>query len=84
VGRKGRQSQQGNRGLRRVMYLAAWLYLCAWIVALSLGRLPAEVRFASIGVAAAAILLIVLVLVEPHPTQTPVIPSRSYSVKTTD
>jgi len=67
----GGHQQQRARGrlvrLRRVVYLAAWLYLCAWVVALSLGAVPASATLASVGVAAAAVLLIIVVLVSPRP-----------------
>jgi len=67
----GGHQQQRARGrlvrLRRVAYLAAWLYLCGWVIALSLGRVPASATLASVGVAAAAVLLIIVVLVSPRP-----------------
>jgi hypothetical protein len=61
--------------LRRPAYLAAWVYLCAWILALSLNSLPGSVRFGSMGIAAAAIVVIGLVLIEPRPTRAPAVPS---------
>jgi hypothetical protein len=73
VGRHGRQHQQGHRAsdralrLRHVAYQAAWLYMCAWIAALSLGRLPHALEVASVALALAAVLLIVVVLIEPRP-----------------
>lgn len=58
--------------LRHGAYLAAWLYLCAWIVASSLGWVPASLRLAGVGLTAAAVLLILTVLLAPRPTRTPV------------
>ena len=78
MGRHGRQRQQGYWGseghrralrLRRVAYRAAWLYMCAWIAAVSLGRLPHPLEVASLAPAVAALLLIIAVLVEPRPTR---------------
>lgn len=50
-------------------YRAAWLYMCAWIAAVSLGRLPHTLEVASLAPAVAALLLIVAVLIEPRPTR---------------
>jgi hypothetical protein len=51
------------------------VYLCAWILALSLSWLPVSVRFGSMGLAAVAIVVIGLVLIEPRPTRAPAVPS---------
>jgi hypothetical protein len=81
VGRQGRQHQQrdGGRGLhtrllllRLAAYRAAWVYMCAWIAAVSLGRLPHPLGVVSVSLAVAAVLLIAVVLLEPRPTRAPV------------
>lgn len=69
--------------LRRVAYLAAWLYLCAWIVALSLGSVPASARVASVVMAAAALLVIVAVLVAPRPARSSSAASEMHGVSHT-
>ena len=48
--------------------------MCAWIVALSLGRLPHPLGVVSVSVAVAAVVLIVVVLIEPRPMRAPVAP----------
>jgi hypothetical protein len=58
-----------NQGMRRVTYRLAWLYLCAWVVTLCLGAIPAAARLASIVLAAGALMTIVVTLVGPRPTQ---------------
>jgi hypothetical protein len=62
--------------LRRVTYRLAWLYLCAWVVTLCLGAIPAAVGLASIVLAAVAVVTIGVTLVGPRPT--------SAEVSTTD
>ncbi len=84
MGRRGRRHQQRGwwpgtgRGrllrLRRAAYRAAWVYLCAWIAAVSLGRLPHPLEVASLAPAVAALLLIVAVLIEPRPKRGSVAP----------
>ena len=78
MGRHGRQHQHWywgsdgyspGPGRRRVAYRAAWLYICAWIAAVSLGRLPHPLEVVSLAPAVAALLLIVAVLIEPRPTR---------------
>ncbi len=80
MGRHGWQNQDGHRGgnglaarlrVRRVAYRTAWLYVCAWVAALSLGRLPRSLGVACVAVAVVAMLLIVAVLIAPRPMRSP-------------
>jgi hypothetical protein len=48
--------------------------MCAWIAALSLGRLPDPLGVVSVSLAVGAVLLIVVVLIEPRPKRAPVAP----------
>ncbi len=80
----GREGRAGRSGLRYLAYRAAWLYLCAWIVAVSLESPPPLVRFASIAVAAAAVVFILVVLVRPRPTRAPAGTTDAHGVSDTD
>ena len=64
-----------ERSSRHLAYLAAWLYLCAWIVALSMSSVPAAIRSVTAAVAVGAAVFIVRVLVAPRPTRAPLNPS---------
>ena len=64
-----------ERSSRHLSYLAAWLYLCAWIVALSMSSVPTAIRSVTAAVAVGAALFIVRVLVAPRPTRAPLTPS---------
>jgi polyferredoxin len=73
LAREGKRQVVGdgwrNQELRRVTYRLAWLYLCAWVVTLPLGAIPAVARLASIVLATVALATIVVTLVGPRPTQ---------------
>ena len=64
----GRERRHGLSGSRYLADRAAWLYLCAWVVTVSLDSLPASLRLVSIGVAVASAVFILLVLITPRPT----------------
>jgi Flp pilus assembly protein TadB len=64
----GREERTGRSGPRYMAYRAAWLYLCAWVVTVVLGSVPAALRSVSIAVAVVAALFILTVLVKPRPS----------------
>lgn len=64
----GRERRGGISGSRYLAYRAAWLYLCAWLVTVTLDSLPASLTFVSIGVAVASAVFILVVLIAPRPT----------------
>lgn len=80
----GREGRVGVSGSRYVAYRAAWLYVCAWIVAVSLDSPSPLVGFASTGVAAAAVVFILSVLIKPRPTRAPVGSTDALGVSYTD
>ena len=64
----GQARRDGRSGSRYFAYRAAWLYLCAWVVTVSLDSVPGPLRFVSIGVAGASAVFILRVLLTPRPT----------------